>query len=159
MKKGIFITLLAVIICQSCFSKENIEKNKSDKQNTVEQLFTDFSKEKNTIHIKIGGFAMSLARIFTDTKGVSGVEVYSFDECHNSVKDSFNAAIKELKDKSYETLVSTSENGERTKVLVKIKDDCINEIVVISGGNDPALVRIKGKIKPDDVKSVIDNNK
>ncbi len=159
MKRGIFITLLAVIICQNCFSKENIEKPESDKKNTVEQLFTNFSKEKNTTHVKIGGFAMSLARVFTDTKGVSGVEVYSFDECNNNVKDSFNAAIKNLKDNSYETLVSTSENGERTKVLVKIKDDCIHEIVVISGGSDPALVRIKGKIKPDDVKSVIDNNK
>ncbi|MDR0575328.1 MAG: DUF4252 domain-containing protein [Tannerella sp.] len=159
MEKGIFITLLAVIISQSCFSQENIEKNKSDKQNTVEQLFNSFSKEKNTTHVKIGGFAMLLTRVFTDTKGVSGVDVYSFDECHNSVKESFNAAIKELKDKSYETLVSTSENGEITKVLVKIKDDYINEIVVISGGSDPALIRIEGKIKPEDIKSVIDNNK
>ena len=157
MKKGIFITLLAIIICQGSFGKENFLR--TEEKNTVEQLFSSFSKEKNTVHVKLGSFAMTFAKIFTDTKGVSGVEVYSFDECDNSVKNRFNEAIKSLKDKSYETLVSTSEDGERTKVLVKIKDDYINEIVVVTGGNDPALVRIKGKIKPDDVKSVIDNNK
>jgi len=159
MKKGIFIALMAVIICQSCFSKEKSVQNKENKNNTVEQLFKTFSKEKNTTHVNLGGFTMSLAKLFTDTKGVSGIEIYSFEECDNSVKESINAAIKNLKDNYYETLVSTSENGERTKVLIKIKDDFINEIVVIAGGNDPALVRIKGKIKPDDVNSVIEKNK
>ena len=159
MKKSIFITLLAVIISQGCFGKENSGQNETNKKNTVEQLFKTFSKEKNTTHVNLGGFMMSLARMFTDTKGVSGVEVYAFDECENSVKENLNAAIKNLKDDSYETLVSTSENGDRTKVLVKIKDDYINEIVVIAGGNDPALIRIKGKIKPDDVNSVIEKNK
>ena len=159
MKKGIIIALVSVIISQGCFSKEYSGQTDENKKNTVEQLFNTFSKEKNTTHINLGGFTMALAKLFTDTKGVSGVEVYAFDECENSVKERFNDAVKNLKDNSYETLVSSNENGERTKVLVKIKDDCINEIVVIAGGDDPALVRIKGKIKPDDVKSVIEKNK
>jgi hypothetical protein len=159
MKKGIFVTLMALIICQGCFSKESSSITKENKIKTVEQLFDNFSKEKNTIHVKVGGFAMSFARLFTDTKGVLGVEVYSFDECTSSVKERFNDAIKNVKDNAYETLVSVNEKGERVKVLVKIKDDIINEIVVLAGGDDPALVRIKGKIKPEDVKSVIENNK
>ena len=159
MKKGIFVTLLAVIICHVSFSKENSTSIDEKKIKTVEQLFDNFSKEKNTIHVKVGGFVMSFARFFTDTKGVSGVEVYSFDECTNSVKERFNDAIKTLKDNSYETLVSVNKDSERVKVLIKVKDDVINEIVVLAGGNDPALIRIKGKIKPDDVKSIIENNK
>jgi len=159
MKKGIFVTLLAVIICQCCFSNVNSTKIDEKKIKTVEQLFDNFSNEKNTIHVKVGGFAMSLARIFTDTKGVSGVEVYSFNECAGSVKERFNDAIKNLKDNSYENIVSVNKDSERVKVLVKIKDDFINEIVVLAGGDDPALVRIKGKIKLEDVNSVIENNK
>ena len=159
MKKSIFVTLLAVIICQGCLGNGNSLRTDEKKIKTVEQLFNSFSQEKNAVHVKVGGFTMSLARLFTDTKGVSGVEVYSLDECENSVKEHFNDVIKNLKDNSYETLVSTSKDGERVKVLVKIKDDIITEIVVLAGGNDPALVKIKGKIKPEDVKSVIENNK
>ena len=159
MRKSIFITLLTMVIYQACLSKESSLPVVENKDITVEQLLKKFSKEKNIIRVEVGKFAMSFIRLFTDAKGVSGVEVYSLDECDNSVKQQFNDAIKNLKDKSYETLVSTSEDGERTKVLMKIKKDIINEIVVLTGGNDPAFVRIKGKIKPDDIRSVIENNK
>jgi hypothetical protein len=154
MKKGIFITMLVLLICQGCYSKE---KNSKNQEYTVEQLFRSFSKEKKTVHVKVGEFAFSIASIFEDTRGVKDVEVFAFEECENDIKQRFNDAIKNLKDKSYETLVSTSENGERTKILVKIKDDIINEVVVLTGGDEPVLIRIKGKIKPDDVKSVVQN--
>ena len=155
MKKIIFITLAAAIMSQPCLSEKNVKMQ----QNTVDALFSNFSKDKKVTHVKIGGFIMSLARAFTDTKGVTGVEVFSFDECDMPVKEKLNDAIKNLKDSSYETIVSTTQDGERTKVLVKIKDDYINEIVVIAGGSDPALVRIKGKIKPEDMQDVVQNNK
>jgi hypothetical protein len=160
MKKGILIALLTVIICRNGFSEGTGQMIETNYDVTIEQLFTGFAREKNMVHLKMGGFSMTLARaFFIDTKGVSSIEVYSFSECSREIRNKFNAAIKNLKDKSYETLVSTSENGERTKVFLKIKDDRIREIVVVTGGNDPALIKIKGKIKPDDVKGVIAKNK
>ena len=159
MRKSIFITLMTVLIYQGSFYAKSEVIIQQGKKHTIEQLFEDFSKEKNTTHVKLGGFAMSLANIFTDTKGVTGVEVFAFDECSKSIKDEINAAIKNIADSAYETLVSTNEKGERTKVLVKIEKDLIREIVVLAGGDDPALIRIKGKIKPDDVNSVVENNR
>ena len=159
MKKIIFITLLAAIMCQPCFSGVMSGTNETQQQNTVEELFRKFSKEKNTTHVKIGGIIMRLANAFSDTKGVTGVEVFSFDECDRQVKDNLNAAIKKLKDSAYETLVSTTQDGVNTKILVKVKDNFISEIIIIVGGTDPAFVRIKGKIKPDDFQSIVENNK
>ncbi|MDR0743442.1 MAG: DUF4252 domain-containing protein [Tannerella sp.] len=159
MEKGIFITLLTVIMSQGCFFKGISQVTEMSNKVTIEQLFTDFAKEKNTVRIKIGSFTMALTRIFTGTKGISGVEVYSFDECNSVVKNKFNTAIQNLKDQSYETLLSTSKNGETTKVFLKMKNDFINEIVVVTGGDGPAMIRIKGKIKPDDIQSVINENK
>jgi 7-cyano-7-deazaguanine synthase in queuosine biosynthesis len=156
MKKIIFLTVLVTIMIHTCFSKEIGQRNQQ--QNSVTELFNNYSKYKNVTHVKLGGLVMLFARAFTDTMGVTGVEVFSFDECDKQVIDELNDAIKNLKDNSYETLVSTTQDGERTKVLVKIKEDFINEIVVISGGSDPALIRITGKIKPEDIQKVIDNN-
>ena len=159
MKKIIFFTLTVAVMCQPCFSKAVAEANKTQQRNTVEALFTNFSSEKNITHVKIGGLIMSFANAFTDTKGVAGVEVFSFEECDEQVKVKLNAAIKNLKDSAYETIVSTTQEGENTKVLVKIKENFINEIVVITGGKDPAFVRIKGKIKPEDLQDVVEKNK
>ena len=159
MKKIILIACVGAMMCQPCFSKGVTEKYETHQQNSVDALFKNFAKEKNVTHVKVGGFIMALARAFTDTKGVAGVEVFAFDECDQTVKDKLNDAIKNLKDNAYETLVSTTQNGERTKILVRIKGDFINEIIVIAGGNDPAIVRIKGKIKPEDMQNVVNNNK
>ena len=146
--------LSVILVCQGCLSKgkkEIVEHTNSP----VEQLFRDFANEKGTVRVSVGGMVMAFARSFADTRGVTGVKVYSFGECSQEVKDRLNEAIRSLKDNTYETLVSTSQDGERTKVLVKIKEDRIRELVVITGGSDPALVQIKGNIKPEDIESLI----
>jgi DNA replication protein DnaC len=160
MRRIIFITLLATITCQSSFCTEKKEKTEVCEKNTVEELFKHLKNEKNMIHLKIGNFTMFLANLLTDTKGVSNIEIFSLEECEKKTKDYFNEAIKNIKDKNYENVIYNSNNGERTRVLLKIKDNYVSEIIIISsGGDDPALVHIKGKIKQDDIKNVIKKNK
>ena len=128
-------------------------------QKKVDQLFNEFSKEKGITRVDIGKLAMTFAGLFTDMMGVEGVEVMSFEECEQSVKDRLNRAIAALKDEDYETMVSVNEETERTKILVKLKDESIRELIVLTTGDSPALIRIKGKIKPSDIEKVIKENK
>jgi len=148
--KKILLALLALILtCPVMHSQKN-----------VDQLFKEFSKENGVEHVAIGKFAMTFARLFTDVMGVTSVEVYSFDECTESVKNKLNRAIASLKDENYETVVSVNEENERTRVLIKLKDESIREIVVLATGDDPAMIRIKGNIKPSDVEKIVkENNK
>ena len=147
-KQKMFALLALMLIGQTMYGQQNVDR-----------LFKDFAKEKGVVHVGIGKFAMSLASLFTDVMGVSGVEVYSFEECNQSVKDKLHNAIASLKDANYETLVSVNETTERTKVLVKIEGESIRELIVATSGSEPALVRIKGKIKPSDIENVINKNK
>ena len=64
-----------------------------------------------------------------------------------------------LKDDDYETMVSVNEDKDRTRILVKLKDEVIKELVILTTGDDPAMIRIKGNIKPSDVEKVINKNK
>jgi len=128
-------------------------------QQNVDRLFKDFINEKGVIHVGVGKIVMSFAGLFTDMMGVNGVEVYSFEDCHQSVKDKLNKAIATLKDANYETLVSVNEEKEHTKILVKTDGEVIRELIVMTSGDEPALVRIKGKINPSDIEKVIKDNK
>ena len=128
-------------------------------QKSIDQLFKEFTKEKGVERAGVGKFTMSIAGLFTDVMGVKEIEVLSFSECEKSVKERINQSIVSLKDEKYETMVSVNEEKERTKILVKLNDEFIQELVVLTTGDDPAMIRIKGKIKPSDIENVINKNK
>jgi hypothetical protein len=51
----------------------------------------------------------------------------------------------------YETLVRSNENGENVRVLVKMNNEDISELVVVTTGKEAALVKIKGKFNKSDI--------
>ena len=143
MKK--YVALLALLlVCQVGYSQKY----------NVDELFKEFSRTKSSEKVKLGGFFMSFASMFTKTMGVNGVEVYDFDACDEEVKEKLTQAVRNLKDSRFDTMISANEDGERTKVLVRINGDYIREMVVVTTGNSYSLVRIKGKIKPSDFEEV-----
>lgn len=143
-----FVAIITLfLICQTGVS-----------QKSVNQIFKEFAKAENSTSVNIGKITMSLASVFTETMGVTGIEVFTLDECNQDIKSKFAKAIKELKDPAYETMVNANETNSRTKVLLKIKDETIHELVVATTGDSNVLVRIKGQIKPADVEKVVNKH-
>lgn len=124
-------------------------------QQSVNQIFNKFSNVRGAESVNVGSFLMFIGGFFEDTKGVTGVEVLNFDSCEQSLKDNVRKAIRSIDDRDYEVLVSVKDDGEQMKVLSKMKDDHIRELVILSTGDDPALIRIRGKIKPSDIEELI----
>jgi hypothetical protein len=127
-------------------------------QKNVSQVFNEFSSYADANKISIGGFMMKIAGIFEDTMGVEKIDILNFDNHDNHTKERFSEAIKSLKDPSFETIINSNENGERVKVMIRIKDEVIRELVVLTSGNDPTMVRIKGKIKKSDIERIINQH-
>jgi type 1 fimbria pilin len=146
IKKIIGIAIIA-FICQAGYG-----------QKSVNQVFNEFSGYADANKISIGGFMMKIAGMFEDTMGVEKIDILNFNDCDNDTKKRFSEAIRSLKDPSFETMINSSENGERVKVMVRIKDETIHELVVLTSGNDPTMVRIKGKIKKSDIERIISQN-
>ena len=133
MKKYIAILIL-ILFCQAGYSQ------------SMDKLFNDFAKQDNVTRVTVGPFLMKISSMFTETMGVSSIEVLSFDECGSTVKENLRTAIKQLKDPNFETMVTSNEGGSRTKVMVRIDKEMIRELVVLTtDGGDDALIRIKGK--------------
>ncbi|RHO72265.1 MULTISPECIES: DUF4252 domain-containing protein [unclassified Parabacteroides] len=147
MKKYIAILIL-ILFCQAGYSQ------------SMDKLFNDFAKQDNVTRVTVGPFLMKISSMFTETMGVSSIEVLSFDECGSTVKENLRTAIKQLKDPNFETMVTSNEGGSRTKVMVRIDKEMIRELVVLTtDGGDDALIRIKGKIKPSDIERVVNDHK
>ena len=142
MKKYMAI-LVMMFICQAGLSQN------------VDKLFKDFSDKENVNRISIGKVMMKLSSMFTETMGVEGIEVLEFNDCASEIKENLNQAIRSLKDSRFETMVTTNENDNRTRIMIRIDEDMIRELVVLTTGKDNALIRIKGKIKQSDIEKVV----
>ncbi len=147
MVKKYMAILTMIVVCQTAFGQKNMD-----------QLFKEFAGTKGVNSVNIGKITLSFASLFTETMGVDGIEVLSFDECAQDVKDKLASSLKSLKDSAYETMISSNEDNSKTRVLVKMKDDMIRELVVVTTGSSNALVRIKGKIKPEDIQKIVDQH-
>jgi hypothetical protein len=123
-------------------------------QKSINQVFNEFSTNTNANKVSIGGFTMKIAGMFKDTMGVENIDVLSLNNCDNDTKERFSEAIRNLKDPLFETMINANENSKRVKIMVRIKDEIIHELVVLTSGDDLAMVRIKGKIKKSDIEKI-----
>lgn len=126
---------------------------------SVEQLFDSFKNKEGANTVHVGGFTMKMASLFTETMGVQSVDVLELAECSWETKQHFQQAISNFKDPAFETVITSNEANGRTKVLFKIEEDRIREIVLYSTGNDCSLIHIKGNISPKDLEKIVEENK
>ncbi len=123
----------------------------------IEKLFKEFSDAPNVENVKLDKSMMNLAKSFVKGDDLGGVkeidslQVLDLSKCSSEIKDKFAAKVKTLNVEGYETLVRSNENGENVRVLVKMNNGDISELVVVTTGNEAALVKIKGKFNKSDI--------
>ncbi|MDR2498202.1 MAG: DUF4252 domain-containing protein [Tannerellaceae bacterium] len=126
---------------------------------SIDRLFKEFASADNNESVKLGRFMLTLAGAFTDTYGVNGVEVISLEKADEAVKQRFAEAVGKVRDSGYELMIDARENKQRTRVMARMKADIIQELVVLSFGDNPALIRIKGSIKKSDIDRILQEHK
>ena len=155
MKRLIF-TMIVICACQMSFA-----------QNT-DALYNEFKDVKGVESVSVSPFLMKFARLFMDSddknnpliKGTHSVKVLDLEDCTKDIKKQFTQKVSQLEHNGYETWMQVKEDGENVKIIAKMEDQMIRELLVLTTGNDDcALVLIKGKIKQEDIQAIIDDDK
>lgn len=137
------LVMLAMFFVQTTYGQRN-----------VKQFVAEYSKKNSVECVNLNSFLMKVGSLFAETYGVKHIDVFSLSNCKEEDKQSFHKAMRDLKDKRYETVVSTGDDSGRTKVMVRFKKDFVEEVVVLTSGKSPAIVRVQGKIKPSDIQKI-----
>lgn len=150
MKKYILI-LISILVCQAGNSQ------------TMDDLFKEFTKTEQVKHVKIhydeiNNLGIKQIKVTTPDIGINAIEILHSEGCSPKAKKRFTKAIRELDDPRFETIVTFNEKDSRSKVLVRVEDETIRELVILrtgSGNDNDNLIRIKGKIKSSDIDKMI----
>lgn len=141
------IILVLILISHAAFSQ------------TMDKLFMKFANQENVTHVSVGPFLMKISSCFTKTMGVNSIEILEFSECSNTIRKELATDFKTIKDPKFETLVKTNDGGSHTTIWVRIDKKIIRELIIFTTDEGNALIRIKGKIKPEDIDHVIKDHK
>lgn len=150
MKKYILILML-ILICHAGNSQ------------TMDDLFKEFTKTEQVKHVKfhydeINDLGIKQIKVTTPDIGINAIEILNSEGCNPKTKKRFTKAIRELDDPRFETIVTFNEKDSRSKVLIRVEDETIRELVILrtgSGNDNDNLIRIKGKIKSSDIDKMI----
>ncbi len=133
----------------------------------VEALFRQYKGEKNVEYIHIPRFIMSMAKMLTKAeleeakalKAISSIRVLSLEECSPIVRQNFQKTLQTFHPIGYTPIIFNKEADETNYIYVKEKKGYIRELLILSTDKqDGAIVHIKGRIKPDEVNTVVKQN-
>ncbi|MFV0312510.1 MAG: DUF4252 domain-containing protein [Dysgonomonas sp.] len=130
---------------------------------SIDQLLKNVSKIENIEKVKIGGFLMSVGKMFGGVnniplaRGVKTLEVYDLSDCNANQKQDISIQFNQIKDSDgYETLMYVREDGDEVRIMIKKDKDLIREMVFLCMDKaDPAIIRFSGKIKESDIAELV----
>ena len=140
-----------------------------DTNPAISKAFAKYSHNKGVTTVTVPGWLISIGAKFGDLS----VEERELLDCIDKVKvlaienDDLNARINlheefhaEInKNNEYEELLTVREQNENVTIFGIMDDDVINEMVVLIGGKDNALIYVKGEISPELINNTIDLSK
>lgn len=149
MKKYL-VAIALMIACQNTFAQ------------STKDIFEEFGKEWNAESVTISPFLMTIGRLFMDNdtpdivKSIRSMKVLDLEDCSYKVKTRFNEKVNSLQLEGYETMIQTIDNGENVRILSRMENDAIRELLIVCTGNDDcALIQLNGKIKKEDIAELV----
>lgn len=148
MKRIALILLVGLFITTSCVYESG-----------VSEAYSKYRFKDGVITVSVPGWVIHLAAGFGDLEdnerelleSIDRVKVIAVDDDHLNAKidlhEEFYAKIKEKKD--YEQLLVVREEDENVTIFGRMDESVIEEMVILVGGDDNALIYVKGEIRPE----------
>ena len=146
MKTKILILALAAFCSFSSISAGNC----------IDNLFNTASRMPNAEKVNLNSF---LKPFSSELKGIKSMSIIDAENISSKDYTRFEKIITQCDSDGYETVTSSNEENEIVRILMKIEKEKIREIVIISlEENEISLIRIKGKIDPNQMQNIIEDN-
>ena len=147
MKKLVLLTLL--ILVSISLSAQLTE---------TDRLYHAYRGSDGVVSIYIPGFLCRFAAAVGDMdpeeeellRTIKSIRILSVESSHLNSKVNFVEEINPQRiDKRYQILLEVHDTDEHVIIYAREKNDCIKELMIVVGGDENALVCIKGRLNRD----------
>lgn len=146
MKKGILYFLIVLLLPLAA----------SAQNHDMDAFFNRFSSVEGATHLELSSELINLFlkraddKNLTDAaKNISHIELLTFNSEHYA--DFFQTVTGSLSKTNFTELMRIRDAGEHFVVMADIDGKFVSELILVAGGNENVLIRIRGNISLDDI--------
>ncbi len=128
--------------------------------NCIDDLTQTISKFPRVEKVNLNPFLLTMLKPFSsELKGFKSLCAINAEELSRQNYKKVKKILDQCNTTEYETVVSETDADEIARIWIKTDEQYIREIVIIALENDEvSLVRIKGKIDPQQLSNIIAEN-
>ena len=133
-------------------------------QKSIDALFEKYGGKDGFVTVTINGNLLKLAAALDEDedsdipKNITSIRILAEDdESEGKVENFYDLVIKDIDISKYEEFMRIKESNQDVRMLVRTEGDKFSEFLLIVGGDDNALIQIKGNMTLKEAKKFADD--
>lgn len=136
-------------------------------QKSVDRLFQKYSDREGFTCISISGNLLNIAARLENEDGkdrdiearITEVRILTAKDDNDERINFHDEVLKGLDLSDYEEMMSVKESDQDMKMLVRTEGRKVKELLLLTGGEDNALIQVKGDMTLSDARKLCENAK
>jgi hypothetical protein len=128
-------------------------------QKSIDELFDRYAGKDGFTTVTINGGLLKLAHLLGDNDednsfplNITEIRVLAQEDKTMNVENFYNEVIKDIDLKNYEEFMRVKNSDENLRMLVRSEGNRFKEFLLIAGGDDNAIIQIKGNMTYEEAK-------
>jgi hypothetical protein len=135
-------------------------------QKSIDALFEKYAGKDGFTTVTINGNLLKLTKWFNNDDDndrnsvscdISEIRILSQEKENMKVENFYDMVIKDINLNKYEEFMRVKESDQDLRMLVRTEGRKVKEFLLIAGGDNNAIIQIKGNLTFDDAKKLSDN--
>ncbi len=130
-------------------------------QSSIDRLFDKYQGMDGFVTVTVSGNFLKLIGEFDDddeffknSDKIAVIRILAQEDDNMEVDNFYDLVMDELDKGGYEEMVRVNSSDSDVKIMVKAEGDIFTEFLVVAGGEDNAIIQIKGKLTEKIIKEM-----
>lgn len=128
-------------------------------QKSIDELFDRYAGKDGFTTVTINGGLLKLTHLLGDNDednsfplNITEIRVLAQEDKTMNVENFYNEVIKDIDLKNYDEFMRVKNSDENLRMLVRSEGNRFKEFLLIAGGDDNAIIQIKGNMTYQEAK-------
>jgi len=132
-------------------------------QKSIDALFEKYAGKDGFTTVTIDGNLLKLAKCFSNDEedndnqmsaNITEIRILTQDDENMKVENFYDLVMKDIDLKKYEEFMRVKESDQDLRMLVRTDGNRFKEFLLIAGGDNNAVIQIKGDLSFNDAKKL-----